>query len=69
LEYLDKIAVKFKFYDVTPREQLEVTARNTKFIAVKFVYEIILLGRGGIERQCKETRKWKDWRSAENKIT
>jgi coatomer subunit beta len=33
LQYLDRLAEKFRFFVVTPREQLEVTARNANFIA------------------------------------
>jgi hypothetical protein len=33
IEYLERLARKFKFYIVTPREQLEVTARHAKFVA------------------------------------
>jgi coatomer subunit beta len=33
LRYLERLAERFRFFVVTPREQLEVTARNANFIA------------------------------------
>jgi coatomer subunit beta len=33
LMYVDRIATRFKFFIVTPREQLEVTARHARFVA------------------------------------
>jgi coatomer subunit beta len=33
LHYLDSLAAKFKFFVITPREQLQVTAKSANFIA------------------------------------